>query len=133
MPQRLRLSRRKGVMLPFTARSVARCAHFMPGNGYGNPWKVANPGVVTLVRRSVTLPQRLDAIDAVQLHESWLRGGSLWTWHLALTPEEEKHLLDVAFMLIRRAMTELQGRDLACWCALDEPCHADTWLRIANG
>jgi Domain of unknown function (DUF4326) len=27
---------------------------------------------------------------------------------------------------------ELAGRDLACWCPLDEPCHADVLLRIAN-
>jgi len=28
---------------------------------------------------------------------------------------------------------ELGGKDLACWCPLDEPCHADVLLRIANG
>ena len=27
---------------------------------------------------------------------------------------------------------ELGGRDLACWCRLDQPCHADVLLRIAN-
>lgn len=27
---------------------------------------------------------------------------------------------------------ELHGRDLACWCPLDEPCHADVLLEIAN-
>ena len=26
----------------------------------------------------------------------------------------------------------LAGRDLACWCPLDEPCHADVLLRVAN-
>lgn len=26
----------------------------------------------------------------------------------------------------------LRGRDLACWCPLDEPCHADVLLRLAN-
>ncbi|HEU5026637.1 MAG TPA: DUF4326 domain-containing protein [Spirillospora sp.] len=31
------------------------------------------------------------------------------------------------------AQTELAGRDLACWCPLDQPCHADVLLRIANG
>jgi hypothetical protein len=28
---------------------------------------------------------------------------------------------------------ELRGKNLACWCRLDQPCHADTLLRIANG
>lgn len=27
---------------------------------------------------------------------------------------------------------ELAGRDLACWCPLDGPCHADVLLRLAN-
>lgn len=26
----------------------------------------------------------------------------------------------------------LRGRDLACWCALTAPCHADVLLRIAE-
>lgn len=28
---------------------------------------------------------------------------------------------------------ELRGKDLACWCPLDQPCHADVLLDIANG
>lgn len=27
---------------------------------------------------------------------------------------------------------ELCGKDLACWCQLDQPCHADVLLEIAN-
>jgi len=26
----------------------------------------------------------------------------------------------------------LAGKDLACWCPLDQPCHADVLLEIAN-
>lgn len=29
--------------------------------------------------------------------------------------------------------TELAGRDLACWCPFDQPCHADVLLELANG
>lgn len=29
-------------------------------------------------------------------------------------------------------MTALRGKDLACWCPLDQPCHADVLLRVAN-
>lgn len=33
----------------------------------------------------------------------------------------------------RRALLEpLRGHDLACWCPLDGPCHADTLLKFAN-
>ncbi|CAB4164394.1 Protein of unknown function DUF4326) [uncultured Caudovirales phage] len=28
---------------------------------------------------------------------------------------------------------ELRGKNLACWCPLDKPCHADVLLEIANG
>lgn len=28
---------------------------------------------------------------------------------------------------------ELAGHDLACWCPLSEPCHADILLALANG
>jgi uncharacterized protein DUF4326 len=27
---------------------------------------------------------------------------------------------------------ELRGKDLVCWCKLDEACHADVLLEIAN-
>ena len=27
---------------------------------------------------------------------------------------------------------ELRGKNLACWCPLDQPCHADVLLEIAN-
>lgn len=30
------------------------------------------------------------------------------------------------------ARRELSGHDLACWCPLDQPCHADVLLRVAN-
>ena len=28
---------------------------------------------------------------------------------------------------------ELRGKDLACWCLPDQPCHADVLLEVANG
>jgi hypothetical protein len=27
---------------------------------------------------------------------------------------------------------ELRGKDLACWCPIDQPCHADVLLELAN-
>jgi len=34
--------------------------------------------------------------------------------------------------LIEQAKAELAGRNLACWCPLGGPCHADAWLRLIN-
>jgi hypothetical protein len=33
--------------------------------------------------------------------------------------------------LLRR-LPELRGKNLACFCPLDQPCHADVLLEIAN-
>jgi len=30
-------------------------------------------------------------------------------------------------------LEELRGKNLACWCPLDKPCHADILLELANG
>ena len=30
------------------------------------------------------------------------------------------------------AIKALRGKDLACWCPLDQPCHADVLLELAN-
>ncbi len=29
-------------------------------------------------------------------------------------------------------LSELRGKDLACWCRLDQECHADVLLELAN-
>jgi hypothetical protein len=29
-------------------------------------------------------------------------------------------------------LAALRGKDLACWCPLDQPCHADVLLELAN-
>lgn len=45
-----------------------------------------------------------------------------------VTCENKKyHLID-----IYRDISELRGKDLACWCPLDKPCHADVLLELAN-
>lgn len=35
-------------------------------------------------------------------------------------------------VLALMAKKELKGKDLMCFCSLDEPCHVDVLLRIAN-
>lgn len=32
----------------------------------------------------------------------------------------------------RLQLGELTGKDLVCWCAANEPCHADVLLELAN-
>jgi hypothetical protein len=50
------------------------------------------------------------------------RAVELYREHLARNPE-----------LVERARRELAGKDLACWCPIGQPCHADVLLEIVNG
>ncbi len=40
--------------------------------------------------------------------------------------------LDKQSNLRDKARSALRGKNLACWCALDKPCHAEVLLEIAN-
>jgi hypothetical protein len=57
---------------------------------------------------------------AVERHGRWMRG-EIAAPDAAVPPSAEA---------IRAS---LAGRNLACWCPADGPCHADLLLRIANG
>jgi hypothetical protein len=35
------------------------------------------------------------------------------------------------FAYAKRNRWRLKGKDLACWCPLDKPCHADVLLEVA--
>jgi len=39
---------------------------------------------------------------------------------------------DLARPAERELLETLRGKDLACWCRLDQPCHADILLELAN-
>lgn len=34
--------------------------------------------------------------------------------------------------LRERARQILRGKNVGCWCGLDDPCHGDVWLEISN-
>ena len=42
----------------------------------------------------------------------------------------EDEITDFKRLVMKRL---LAGKNLACWCPLDQPCHADVLLKIANG
>ncbi|MDE2020240.1 MAG: DUF4326 domain-containing protein [Patescibacteria group bacterium] len=52
------------------------------------------------------------------------------TIEAALALYEEKVVEYIGLEEIRR---ELRGKDLACWCKIGSPCHADILLKLANG
>jgi hypothetical protein len=96
------------------------------------PWRADNPDAVIVDRRtkwgnpyrigaSVTLgfaeiERVMDAGTAVRLYRRWLT---------------DPHPV-VSAAVQRNDLHELRGRDLACWCDLASPCHADVLLELAN-
>jgi hypothetical protein len=90
---------------------------------YGNPFEI---GKVT----PITWPQPfggiqvIDAGHAVKLLRAWI--DSREDGSISAIPGSRGY---PTRMVIRR---ELRGWNLACWCPLSQPCHADLLLEIAN-
>lgn len=125
MPQRIQRKRTKGWRMPEGAVYVGRPTR------WGNPWRVV---------KSECCPT-WDVIDDngvrylvdhgyVHLHGGRVTRDEAAREAVQLYAEIGVHELDLAAIDIR---TELQGKDLACWCPLGAPCHADVLLEIANG
>lgn len=113
-PERIQLRRSKGWRKPVDAVVVARPSR------WGNPCRwVPQPtlDLETMTRSPAdpTEARRLSVIGFVaMLTDPDARAINNY-------PSDEE---------IRR---ELASRDLACWCPLPDPCHADVLLAIANG
>ena len=43
-----------------------------------------------------------------------------------------KRVLHFHAAIVASAKIELRGKNLACWCKIGDPCHADVLLEIAN-
>lgn len=85
----------------------------MPGNAVSvcRPGKFGNPFLVTEGRTPA---------EAVLAFRTWLTVDEC----TAELPDRKKRLLD--------GIAELAGKDLACYCPLGSPCHADVLLDLAN-
>jgi hypothetical protein len=67
---------------------------------WGNPYKVTSFSLKI---------KGMDRENAIRMYEGWL----------SQKLEADPHFLD-----------PLKGKDLACWCRLDSPCHADILLEF---
>lgn len=123
-PRRIQLRRTKGYRKPEGAVVVSRPSR------WGNPCRVwVDKGHVwadapwwgMAVEQDDMATARLIAASALRRHLWAHRDGHAICGPVCdVYPAEEE---------IRSA---LAGRDLACWCPLDEPCHADVLLEVAN-
>ena len=84
-------------------------------------WRKDNPDAVIVARPSkwgnpfvIGNDGIPDAAAAVSEFEMWMKG----------RPAE--------FATPRPRLAALIGKDLACWCPLDQSCHADVLLKLAN-
>jgi len=113
-PQRIQLRRTKGWRLPKGAVVVSRPSK------WGNPFTAA--AAIDAGYADTQEEGRKVARDA--FHD-WLHGD---TW--AAGSNDEWAVMRLRFLA---ELSELAGHDLACWCPLDQPCHADVLLELANG
>ena len=120
MPERIQLRRTKGWRKPEGAVVVARPSK------WGNPWSMVPAGVYP----KAGVPERTYDVthtDGTVLDRYFAQEGRHWVLakfydHLRAHPE-----------IAADARSNLAGKDLACWCPLDQLCHADVLLEIANG
>jgi hypothetical protein len=56
-----------------------------------------------------------------------------WSMKAFEVVELYRPLVEPHRLLLRAMDGSLRGRDLACWCPLDQPCHADVLLEMVNG
>lgn len=89
-----------------------------------HPWRKDHPDAVIVAR-----PQRYGNPFIVGTAEN---GGNI-TRELAVSAFRAALIDGRLQFTVKEVRAELRGRDLACWCPLDLPCHADALLEIANG
>ena len=108
-PKRIQRKRTKGWKMPPNTVYVGRPSK------WGNPfnWRESKDIIATNGTEWVKGA-------SVHLYREWLSDKGLGALQGGKHPTRDE---------IKK---ELRGKNLACWCDLDQPCHADILLRIAN-
>lgn len=102
-PIRIQRERKRGWRKPPNTTCVTR------GTLWGNPF---------IVRPDLPVSEKVGPYFAVPTVEDAV---SIYREFLCASPD-----------LVEKAKRNLFGKNLACWCALDQPCHADVLLELAN-
>ena len=118
MPERIQRKRTKGWKMPEGAVYVGRPTR------WGNPYRIDRLSAYEYIGM---MP------DGTENMQGW--GGRIFAAQWAVDMFElhigpmGSYEYDAETLADLRA---LAGRDFACWCPLDQPCHADVLLRLAN-
>lgn len=107
VPRRIQLRRTKGWRKPEGAIIVARPTK------WGNPFRSEFVSLPGMNARSIVVRDFKESL--------------LFAWYNPTAPE-----VDPAFRRMADQLGTLRGHDLACWCPLDQPCHADVLLELAK-
>lgn len=127
-PERIRRSRVKGWRKPENTVIVTR-----PGK-WGNPFAAkgngrgGEEGAATMTRQYLVDDFRewlLTPVTEWPDRAAFARGDTGRT-HLMGVPYQGRPTLE-------QIRAELGGKNLACYCHLDQPCHANVLLELANG
>ena len=136
VPERVQLSRRKGWRMPENTVSVAR-----PGP-FGNPYRVVfdelwNGGRINaltgepMVMNGPWWTQMPKADGSESTGGFWFRTRAEAMAQAVALFRLRVEALNIGKPVLAR-LPELRGKNLACWCPLDQPCHADVLLDLAN-
>lgn len=118
----------------------------MPANTIyvGRPTRWGNPFPTSgdlAALRAVALGFRGNAAGcragAVEAYRQWLMASGRWIVFeggrgVNGIPIKAFACIDAPRPTTKEIQTKLRGRNLACWCALDAPCHADVLLDLAD-
>jgi len=115
-PQRIQRKRTRGWRMPEGAVYVGRPTK------WGNPWQVGGDAQIVMRDTPKGEVQRLSLVRmwpalVVSLYRLYITHASIY---------------DIGLDAKRLDLSELRGKDLACWCPLSSPCHADVLLELAN-
>lgn len=119
-PIRIQLRRTKGWRMPENTVKVDRSTKF------GNPYLIE--------RQSGKVWDPVACTWQGGLHSVRLLDGPYW-YRCNLSRAEAAALSCQMFATEAAPsmdLTHLRGKNLACWCPIDAPCHADVLLELAN-
>ncbi len=123
-PKRIQLRRTKGWRKPEGAIVVARPSK------WGNPFRAVREGGFQWVEDHLgaSWGSIICSTDREGTRREMVqRSVDLFALHIG--PMGNYEYDDEKLALLR---SQLAGHDLACWCPLDQPCHADVLLELAN-
>lgn len=117
--KRIQRKRTKGWKMPENSKYIGRPTK------WGNPFKLTDDGYImcySIGRKKLdpwiiwSATGGFTLTDIVELYERWIKA----------------ELYNFEFLPAPPSIIELKGMDLACFCSLSSPCHADVLIKLLS-